>query len=119
MAIRITILNGCELPHLHYKLDSKRMKVSSPEANRIAYELDGLGDELSGNIGLFAENDAVFLQQEKTFTLQSKTTEAVFYLAFGDKAIADASSKTFDQHNISIHVIKFRMLVVPKFRIFP
>lgn len=90
--------SGEERPFFRYTLDSRRMELSVREPYRIRYMLDGLGAEPVGTIGLFSEKEAEFRARGRCFSLNSPEREAVFYLAFGERAIAAASAKNFEEH---------------------
>lgn len=100
MAFRVMLREGTgtERPVFRYTLDSKRLTVMSPEPYHLHFMLDGLGAEPVGDIGLLPEGEARFGQAGHVFSLQFPEREATFYLAFGSRAIAQATAKTFDQH---------------------
>ncbi|MDD4539020.1 MAG: hypothetical protein PHT80_08410 [Lentisphaeria bacterium] len=85
-------------PRIDYTLSTKRLQVASTQPGVIAYELDGLAPEPKGVIGLFAEGDATFSAKGPVFSLEASTNTAVFYLAFGEQAIATAKSMDFAKH---------------------
>lgn len=96
IALKIKCVGGS--PKFSYTLNTKRLHVSCYENTHIHYELDGLGPELTGRIRLFSEGETEFSQSDKTYTLDAQKPEEIFYLAFGEKAIIDAESKTFEEH---------------------